>query len=82
VTAFVDTSCWYAAADRSDAGNPAAKKLLRSIQLRVTSDVLLVETWRLLHHRLGWHVTERFWEGIRSGIAQVESITPADLEAA
>jgi len=42
----------------------------------------LVETWTLRHHKLGPNATERFWEGLRSGIAAIEVVGPADLEAA
>jgi predicted nucleic acid-binding protein len=41
---FVDTSIWYAAADKSDASNSRA---------RATIDHVLVETWTLIRHRLG-----------------------------
>lgn len=48
----------------------------------MTSDHVLVETWALLAHRLGPRAAERFWEGIRSGVASVEPVVAADLEAA
>jgi predicted nucleic acid-binding protein len=48
----------------------------------VTSDHVLVETWFLIAHRLGWDVAEQYWEAIRGGAAHVESIGAADLEAA
>ena len=48
----------------------------------VTSDHVLVETWRLIHHFLSAHAAEAFWEGLRSGIATIEQTTSADLEAA
>jgi predicted nucleic acid-binding protein len=79
---FVDTSIWYAAADRSDAGNAGAKALLSAGEVLVTTDHVLVETWTLLHHRLGRRAAERFWDGLRSGVAFVEPVGPADLEAA
>ena len=47
---FVDSSAWYAAVDRSDRHNTRAKKLLGSEEPLVTSDHVLVETWRLVHH--------------------------------
>jgi len=79
---FVDTSVWYAAADSSDAGNARAKAVLAAGETLVTSDHVLVETWTLLRHRLGRRAAERFWEGLRSGVAAVEAIGAADLEAA
>ena len=79
---FVDTSIWYAAADSSDRSNPGAKAILKSGESLVTSDHVLVETWTLLHHRLRRKAAERFWDGLRSGIAIIEAVGLADLEAA
>jgi uncharacterized protein len=79
---FVDTSIWYAAADKSDAGNARAKMVLQSGEFLVTTDHVLVETWTLLHHRLRPRAAERFWEGLRTGFATIEPVGPADLEAA
>ena len=79
---FVDTSAWYAAADRSDRSHKAAKSVLAQQELLVTTDHVLVETWLLVHHRLGRNAAERFWEGLRSGVAEIESVGSADLAAA
>jgi predicted nucleic acid-binding protein len=79
---FVDTSVWYAAADSSDSGNARAKAILSAGEPLVTSDHVLVETWVLVRYRLGRRAAERFWEGLRSGVAAVETVGPADLEAA
>jgi len=79
---FVDTSIWYAAADSSDRSNARSKAILKSDQTLVTSDHVLVETWTLLHHKLERKAAERFWEGLRSGIAAIETVTLADLEVA
>ena len=79
---FIDTSIWYAAADSGDHSNSRSKTILREGEALVTSDHVLVETWSLLHHKLGRNVAERFWEGLRSGIAAIEAVGPADLEAA
>jgi hypothetical protein len=79
---FVDTSIWYAAADSSDRNNARSKAILKSGETRVTSDHVLVETWTLLHHKLDRKAAERFWEGLRSGIAVIEAVTLADLEVA
>ena len=43
---------------------------------------MLVETWILLRHRLHREVAELFWEGLRTGVALIEPVTIADLEAA
>jgi uncharacterized protein len=79
---FVDTSMWYAAADSSDRSNSRAKAILKSGEALVISDHILVETWTLLHHKLQRKAAERFWDGLRGGIAIIEAVGPADLEAA
>lgn len=79
---FVDTSIWYAVADSSDRSNSRAKAILKSGEALLTSDHVLVETWTLLHHKLQRKAAERFWEGLRSGIAIIETVGPADLETA
>jgi len=79
---FVDTSIWYSAADSSDRSNARSKAILKSGEALVTSDHVLVETWTLLHHKLDRQAAERFWEGLRSGIAVIETVTLADLEVA
>jgi len=82
MTLFVDTSIWYAAADSSDRGNARAKAILRSSGPLVTSDHVLVETWTLLHHKLQRSAAERFWDGLRGGVAIIEAVGLADLEVA
>jgi len=79
---FVDTSIWYAAADKCDASNLRAKAVLSQRELLVTTDHVLIETWTLIRWRLGRRAAERFWEGLRSGIATLETVLPADLDAA
>ena len=79
---FVDTSVWYAAADSSDRSNPRTKVILKSGEALVISDHVLIETWTLLHHKLDSNASERFWEGLRSGIAVMETVTLADLQVA
>jgi uncharacterized protein len=82
VSLFVDTSVWYAAADTSDVSNTRAKRILSAGGVLVTTDHVLIETWTLLRHRLHRKAAERFWDGLRSGIAVVEIVGTADLEAA
>ena len=79
---FVDTSIWYAAADSADASNARAKAILKSGEPLVTTDHVLVETWMLLAHRIRNDAAERFWEGMRHGVATIEPVGMADLEAA
>jgi predicted nucleic acid-binding protein len=82
VTLFVDTSAWYAAADAGDRSNRRAKEVLGSGEALVTTDHVLVETWILVRHRLGRAAADRFWDGLRGGVATVEPVGAADLEAA
>jgi predicted nucleic acid-binding protein len=82
VSLFVDTSAWYAAADRSDRSHERAKTVLSVGEPLVTTDHVLVETWILLRHRLGRVAAEKFWEGLRAGVASIEPIRTADLEVA
>lgn len=82
MTVFVDSSAFFAAANARDRMNQRAKLLLRQAEHRLTTDHVLVETWLLLNSRLGRQAAERFWEGVREGAAEVEHVTPADLEAA
>ena len=79
---FVDTSVWYAAADRDDRSNRRAKELLASETPLVTTDHVLLETWTLLRWRLHRAAAEAFWQGLRGGIAHIEPVGAADLEAA
>jgi uncharacterized protein len=82
VSTFVDTSVWYAAADQGDIGNRRAKSILTEAGPFITSDHVLAETWILLRYRLGRHAAERFWEGLRTGVASIEPVGVADLESA
>lgn len=79
---FVDTSMWYAAADSSDASNARAKAILAAGEPLITTDHVLVETWVLIRHRLHRKAAERFWDGLRSGVASIEPVGAADLESA
>ena len=82
MTVLVDTSAWYAAADRGDRSNARAKAVLSAEADLLTTDHVLVEVWTLLHHRLGAKAAERFWGALREGAAALEHVGPEDLEAA
>jgi predicted nucleic acid-binding protein len=82
VSVFVDTSAWFAAADAGDRSHARAKEILSSGEPLVTTDHVLAETWTLLRYRIGRHAAERFWEGLRAGVAQIELTGTADLETA
>ncbi len=47
-----------------------------------TSDHVLVECWRLARDNLGQSVAERFWAGMRRGLASVETVLSGDLDVA
>ena len=79
---FVDTSVWYAAADAADVSNARAREILGAGEALVTTDHVLLETWTLLRARIHWRAAEVFWDGLRSGVAHLESVTVADLQAA
>lgn len=82
MTLFVDSGVWYAALDRGDTDHLRATAVLAGENERVTSDYVLAETWRLVAHRLGHEVAERFWQGLRLGAAKVESVELVDRESA
>ena len=79
---FVDTSAWFAAANPDDKYNNRAKPILSSGESLVTTDHVLVETWTLLRSRIHFQAADRFWEAVRGGIAAIEPVGLADLEAA
>ena len=79
---FVDSSVWYAGVDSSDVDNARAKAIFTTGEALVTTDHVLVETWLLLRNRIHRKAAERFWEGLRSGVALIEPVGLADLEAA
>lgn len=78
----MDSSAWFAAAARGDRHNSRAKQLLATDEPLVTSDHVLVETWRLIHHFISANAAEASWNALRNGVAIVEQTTSADLEAA
>lgn len=82
MTLFVDSSTFYAAADRSDRSHRRAVEILSNHEPLVTTDHILVEAWLLLQHRLGRGAAERFWGAIRSGAASLEPVVSADVEVA
>jgi predicted nucleic acid-binding protein len=82
VTLFVDTSAFFAGAHRADTDHNRAARILTSGEELLTSDHVLVETWLLLNARLGQYKADEWWSGIRAGASAIESVGPADLEAA
>ncbi|AMA60058.1 type II toxin-antitoxin system VapC family toxin [Bradyrhizobium sp. CCGE-LA001] len=82
MSAFVDSSVWFAAAAKRDAQNERAKSILRSIDQHLTTALVLVETWHLLEAQFGKDVADTFWERLRDSGVQIEPVIGADLEAA
>lgn len=83
MTVFVDTSAWYAAADRADRSHSRSAALLSHYEgSLLTSDHVLIETWFLAASRLGDDVAEQLVNSIRAGMARIESAILADLEVA
>ena len=79
---FVDSSVWFAAIDSSDIYNARAKELLTTDEALLTTDHIVLETWFLLRNRIDRNAAEGYWAGLRTGIAGVEPVGLADLEAA
>lgn len=73
---------WYAAVDKADPSNARAKEILGGREMLVTTDHVLVETWMLIRHRISRCAADRFWEGLRNGVATIETVGPADLDRA
>jgi predicted nucleic acid-binding protein len=82
LTAFVDTSVWYSAADRGDKRHEQAARILSEQISLVTSDHVLVESWNLMRNRLGASVADAFWDDLRMGSATLEVVSEGDLDTA
>lgn len=82
MTLFVDTSAFYAAADAGDRSHARAREILSAGDALVTTDHVLVESWLLMRSRGGRVAAERFWAGLRGGLAAVETVLPVDLDRA
>ena len=82
MTLYVDTGCFFAAADRRDDHNARAKAILSAPEAKATSDHVLVETWMLVRSRLGRRAADRFWGVLRAGGTRIEHVGEADLQVA
>ena len=82
MTLFVDTSAFFALADTADRYHVRARELLRAKDALLTTDHVLVESWRLMRDSGGFASAERFWKGVRSGVATVETVITGDLDHA
>ncbi len=79
---FVDTSAFYAAADTGDRHHVRAADLLAEADGLVSTDHVLIESWRLMLVRGGFDAAEGFWGKLRGGLATIETVLPSDLDAA
>jgi predicted nucleic acid-binding protein len=68
--------------DRGEAANTRARSILSCNEPLITTDHILVETWMLLRSRAQRKIADQFWATLRHGITTIETVTPADLEAA
>ncbi|MFQ5990714.1 MAG: type II toxin-antitoxin system VapC family toxin [Candidatus Methylomirabilales bacterium] len=82
---LVDTGAWYAIADRSDRHHEEASRFYteRVGQTAfVTTELIVGETWALLHSHLGRAAALTFWGTLRETGISILTVDPVDLEAA
>ena len=82
---FVDTSGFYALADRSDRHHIAARRTLearRADEEWITTDHVIVESWLLLRGRLGYAAALKLWDALAAGLATVAGLSSEDWMAA
>ena len=82
---FVDTSAFYALADKSDRRHRSAVRVYEGLVGRsqlMTTDHVLVECWFLISHRLGRDAALKFWDALHSGIVELIPVEPGDLRTA
>lgn len=83
---FVDTSAWYAVADRGDANHLLAGRLFTSLiaekaQL-VTTNYVVSETYTLLRVRLGAEAAHAFLRSVRASMQAQRIFVQSEWEAA
>lgn len=82
---FIDSGAFYALADENDKHHERAKAFYSDnyeAGLFSTSDYVFVESWSLIHHKIGKAAARGFWNTIRKNIFSVHRITTLDLERA
>lgn len=79
---FVDTGVWFAAVDAGDRHHRRATEILGRDEELLVTDHIVIESWRLIAHRLGAGVADRFAEEIVLGAATLQIVTAADLSSA
>lgn len=81
MTVFVDSSAWFAATNSKDAHHRRATYLLGAQTDLIATNLVVTETWLLTNSRLGFRTAQKFWAGLRLGIAAIKQATAADLDA-
>lgn len=79
---FVDSSVWFAAANKRDSNNAAAVHLLRQPDDLLTSNLIVTETWLLINSRTGFADAQTFWGRMRRSTVHVAQVLPGDMEQA
>jgi predicted nucleic acid-binding protein len=79
---FVDSSAFFASLDRGDVDHARATVVLSGGERLLTTDHVLVESWRLARQRLGRDVARRFWDALRGDQVAIECVQLGDLDAA
>lgn len=81
---FVDIGAWYALVDADDPDHARVAACFREYGGRlVTSNYVFDEVITLTRYRLGWEAASRLGDQLRTNrVAQIESITPQDEDAA
>jgi uncharacterized protein len=82
---FVDTSAFYALADRSDRHHLEARSAFdqrRAGDEWITTDHVVVESWLLLRARLDYDAANRFWDALVAGLATLAGLSSSDLTRA
>jgi uncharacterized protein len=82
VTVFVDSSAWFAAANKKDSNNTEAVRLLGQHANLLTSNLVVTETWLLINSRAGFADAQRFWGNMRKSQISVAQVLPEDLDVA
>lgn len=81
---FVDTSAFYALADRKDPAHSAMRLAAGKAVRRgfVTTDYVFIETMLLIEARLGYEASLRFWAALRGGATRLLGVLGTDLARA
>lgn len=82
--AFVDTSAWFAYANRRDPAHAGIRSVLQTFQGRlITSNFVFDETVTLCLYRLGYQVAARVGEVLRDqAVVDLVRISPEDEQRA